>query len=78
MKDAEIATLVGDTTGGAFGGSERATVTLPYSRMQFEFDIFYVTDKDGHPLEAGTPPHHFKRPGMDALETTLAIISEER
>jgi len=76
MKDAGIATLVGDTTGGVFGGTSRTTVTLPNSGLQFEFDVFYITDRYGRPLEAGTQPHHFCRPGMDALETTLALISE--
>jgi len=38
--------------------------------------LFYVTDRYGRPLEAGTIPHYFNRPGMDALETVLAMIEE--
>jgi len=42
----------------------------------FCFDIFYVTDSLGRPLEAGNVPHYFNRPGIDALEAVLALIKE--
>jgi len=35
-----------------------------------------VTDIRGRPLEYGIDPHYFNRPGMDALETVLAMIAE--
>lgn len=75
MKDSGLATLVCDVTGGVFGGT-RQFITLPNSGVQFEMDLLYVVDSTGRPLEAGTIPHHFNRPGMDALATTLAIIAE--
>ena len=68
-------TLVGDITGGAFGGP-RTLAFMPNSGIIFYFDIFYITDMSGRPLEAGTIPHYFNRDGMDALETVLAIIAE--
>jgi hypothetical protein len=76
MKNTGFATLVGDITGGAYGGPQRPSRTLPNSGITFRFDVFYVTDSRGRPLEAGTIPHHFNHPGMDALETTLALIAE--
>ncbi|MCL2221058.1 MAG: hypothetical protein FWC20_02090 [Oscillospiraceae bacterium] len=38
-------------------------------------DIERFTDRYGRPLEAGTIPHHFNHPGMDAMETVLALIA---
>lgn len=73
--DSGFATLVGDTTGGVFGGP-RAFTQLPNSEITVEFDVFYVTNRHGRPLEAGTVPHYFNRPGMNALETALALIGE--
>ena len=70
-----FATHVGEVTGGNFGGP-REWIALPYSGIEFQMDFFYVTDERGRPLEAGTIPHHFNRPDMDALETTLALIAE--
>jgi hypothetical protein len=68
-------TLVGDRTGGCLGGP-RTMAFMPNTGIIFYFDIFYVTDAQGRPLEAGTIPHHFNRQGMDALETVLALIEE--
>lgn len=68
-------TLVGDRTGGNVGG-QRTVAFMPNTGIMFYFDIFYITDSQGRPLEAGTIPHHFNRPGMDALETVLALIME--
>jgi len=70
-----FATHVGDTTGGVLGGP-RTSVLMPNTGVVFYFDIFYITDARGRPLEAGTIPHHFNRPDMDALETVLALIEE--
>jgi len=71
----DFAIHVGDTTGGVFGGP-RTMAFMPNTGILFYFDIFYIIDSRGKPLEAGTIPHHFKREGMDALETTLALIAE--
>jgi len=68
-------TLVGDITGGCFGGP-RTLAFMPNTGIIFYFDIFYITDSRGRPLEAGTIPHHFNRPGLDALETVLELIEE--
>ncbi|MCL2249494.1 MAG: S41 family peptidase [Oscillospiraceae bacterium] len=68
-------TLVGDRTGGVLGGP-RTMALMPNTGIAFYFDIFYVTDRHGRPLEAGTIPHYFNHPGMDALETVLALIDE--
>jgi len=74
--ETDFATHVGATTGGAYGGGPRVVALLPNSGIAIQFDVFYLTDSRGRPLEAGTIPHHFNRPGMDALETTLALIAE--
>jgi hypothetical protein len=70
-----FATHVGETTGGCMGGP-RTMVFMPNTGIIFYFDVFYITDSRGRPLEAGTIPHHFNHPGMDALETVLALIAE--
>jgi len=75
-KESGFATLVGDITGGVYGGP-RTIMTLPNSGIAFTMDMFYLTDEHGRPLEAGTLPHYFNRENMDALETTLAMINEE-
>jgi hypothetical protein len=74
-KESGFATLVGEITGGVYGGP-RTFVALPNSGIVFNMDVFYVTDSHGRPLEAGTIPHYFNREGMDALETVLAMIEE--
>jgi hypothetical protein len=74
-KETGFATLVGDITGGTFGGP-RTLVLLPNTGIAIYFDVFYITDSRGRPLEAGTIPHHFNREGLDALETVLALIKE--
>jgi hypothetical protein len=74
-RESGFATLVGDVTGGNYGGP-RTFVALPNSGIAFEMDLFYVADSRGRPLEAGTILHIFNREGMDALETVLALIAE--
>ena len=66
---------MGEVTGGVYGGP-RTFVALPNSGIVFYMDVFYVTDEHGRPLEAGTVPHYFNRPGMDALQTVLVMIAE--
>ena len=70
-----FATLVGELTGGNYGGAG-TVVDLPNSGIRVGFDLFYVTDTNGRPLEAGTVPHYFNRQGMDALQTVLVMIEE--
>ena len=74
-KNTGFATLVGQRTGGAYGG-QRIIVALPNTGILFIMDTFYITDSYGRPYEAGTYPHYFNRDGMDALETTLQLITE--
>ena len=74
-KDMDFATIVGEITGGAYGGF-RTYSAMPNTGILFIFDAFYITDRHGRPLEAGTIPHHFNHPGMDAMETVLALIAE--
>lgn len=74
-RDTGIATHVGETTGGQYGGP-RIFIALPNTGILFQMDLFYITDRYGWPVEAGIAPHHFNREGMDALETTLALIAE--
>jgi hypothetical protein len=74
-KESGFATLVGETTGGAMGGARTIDV-LPNTGIAFIFDMFYVTDSRGRPLEAGVVPHYFNRRGMTALQTVLAMIAE--
>ena len=76
-KETGFATLVGDITGGGSGGP-RTIAFMPNTGIVFYFDMFYITDSRGRPLEAGTIPHHFNNPGMDALETVLSLIEEGR
>jgi hypothetical protein len=73
FKETGIATLVGDTTGGNYGGA-RITATLPNTGIPIIFDVLYITDSNGRPLETGIIPHFFNHTGMDALETVLALI----
>ena len=72
--DSGFATLVGESTGGIWGGN-REFARLPNSNIQVAFDIFYITDRYGYGIEAGIVPHYFS-PVADALETTLALIAE--
>jgi len=75
FKESGLATLVGDVTAGYFGGTSIRRY-LPNTGIPFIFDVLYITDHNGRPLEAGTIPHHFNRPGMDSMETVLALIAE--
>ena len=79
FKDAGIATFVGETTGGMVGTTRSQSsnlITLPNTGIIVIFNPAFITTQEGHPLELGTDPHYFNRPGMDALETVLAMIAE--
>jgi len=76
-KDIGFATLVGETTGGGAAPSFGSNfIALPNTGIIIRYDPALVTDRYGRPLEYGIEPHYFNRPGMCALETVLAMISE--
>lgn len=71
-----FATLVGTPTGGV-PGAMSAFAVLPNSGHIVRFDVGYITNRYGRSVEEfGVEPHYFNRPGMDALETVLALINE--
>ena len=78
-----FATFVGETTGGMIGsyvyqdGSfDLLRLMLPNTGFIIRFDNTLMMDLTGRPLEYGTEPHFFNRPGLDALETVLQMIYE--
>ena len=72
-----FATLVGEQIGGMYTSTVLSFFSLPNSGIVLQWDIDYLVDEYGRALnEFPTKPHHFNRPGMDALETTLALIAE--
>jgi len=77
-KNQNLAILVGNTTRGVVGnpGLYPVYFMLPNSGAIVRYDIAYTIDSSGRPLEEGISPHIFNRPGMDALETVLALIQE--
>ncbi|MCL2014655.1 MAG: S41 family peptidase, partial [Defluviitaleaceae bacterium] len=69
-------TLVGEQT-SHWNSEGRASFVLPRTGHVILMDTFYITDNTGRNIEEFPPePHYFNRPGMDALQTTLAIIVE--
>jgi len=73
----QFATLVGETTVGGYTSTIMTHFALPNSGIILRWDIDYITDQYGRALqEFPTTPHYFNRPGMDALETVLAMIEE--
>ena len=76
-KESGFATLVGESTFGSFGGYTAAFISLPNTGIIIRYDYGYITDLQGRSLEEfGITPHITNRPGMDALETALAVIAE--
>jgi len=79
-KEIGFATLVGNTTGGGLAFCSVAMfsnyITLPNTGIIVRYDTMLSLDPRGRPIEYGTEPHYFNRPGMDALETVLALIEE--
>ena len=77
-KNTGFATLVGETTGGAVPAPWGSNFfALPNTGIVIRYDPTFVTNRYGRPLEYGTQPHYFNRPGMDALETAVAMIGEQ-
>ena len=76
-KESGVATVVGTRTAGVFGGYTAAFVGLPNTGIIVRYDYGYTTDMQGRSLEEfGVTPNIFNRPGMNALETVLALIAE--
>jgi len=76
LRDTGFATMVGQPTAGIMGAIS-SYVLLPNSGIVVRYDMGYITDSYGRSFEEfGVSPHYYNRPGMDALETTLAIIEE--
>jgi len=74
----EIAIVVGETTRGVPGnpGLGRIYFSLPNTGVIVRYEPGYIVDITGRSLTEGIPPHFQNRPGLDALETTLALIQE--
>ena len=78
-KEMNFATLVGEQTSGGYTSTVMTHFSLPNTRILVSWDIDYLVDQYGRALEEfPTQPHYFNRPGMDALETVLAMIEEGR
>jgi C-terminal processing protease CtpA/Prc len=75
-----LATVVGQPTWGVVGtGFERDTVNfaLPNTGVIIRIDTALYKCHEGNILQGyGLQPHYAPRPGMDALETVLAMIAE--
>ena len=73
----DFATLVGEPTGGLYTAGPRMLSSLPITGIVVSWDVDYLVDQYGRALEEfTTTPHHFNRPGLDALETVLMLIVE--
>jgi len=74
----EFATVVGSPTAGITPSTLSVYhFFLPNTRTQLRLDVVYVTDMYGRSIvEFGVIPHYLNRPGMDALQTVLAMIEE--
>jgi len=75
-------TVVGEPTFGILATDFDPTtilISLPNTGIIVRLDIAYYTDPYGRPWNGyGIQPHYHPRPGMDALETVLAMIEEGR
>ncbi|MDQ1155879.1 hypothetical protein QE385_000206 [Sphingomonas sp. SORGH_AS 950] len=76
-----IAQIVGEQSAGnhskSRGQGSLLFIALPYSGMVVTWDPVYFTDAAGrHAHEHHVLPDHENRLGLDALQTTLAIILE--
>ena len=71
-----FATVVGEPT-SRVTGVVYTLAALPNTGILFRIDIGYTTDMYGRSIEEfGVIPDIANRPGMDALETVLAVIEE--
>ena len=81
-RQAGIARIVGEQSAGNYsksrGQGSLFFLDLPNTGIVVTWDPVYFTDSRGrHAHEHYVVPDHFNRPGMDALETVLAIIEED-
>ena len=75
-RETGFATLVGEPTAGIMAAISAYTL-LPNSGILVRYDLGYMTDSYGRSFEEfGVIPHYFNRPGMNALQTVLALIEE--
>ena len=75
----DLATVVGESGGGHFADPGLTTTffSLPNTGIIIRYDVGYpVCRYTGRSLEEGAVPHFFNRPGLTALETALALITE--
>jgi len=81
LKYNDVATLVGENTRGLFGTTYHpngAIISLPNTGIMLRIDTAYYTDAFGRPFQGyGITPNIFNHPGMDAMETVLALIAAE-
>lgn len=78
-RQAGIARIVGERSRGNYsksrGQGSLFFIDLPNTGIVVTWDPVYFTDSRGrHAHEHHVVPDHFNRPGMNALETVLAII----
>ena len=74
--NAGLGTVVGENTSGVMGPNT-TNVILPNTGLLVRLDVGLMTDAHGNPLEiGGIAPDVRNFYGMDALETTLAIIED--
>ena len=72
-----FATVVGEPT-ARVTGVIHSFASLPNTGILFRLDLGYTTDRYGRAIEEfGFIPQILNKPGMDALETVLAIINAE-
>jgi len=81
-RQAGIARIVGEQSRGNYsksrGQGSLFFLGLPNTGIVVTWDPVYFTDSRGrHAHEHYVVPDHVNRPGMDALETVLAIIAED-
>jgi len=81
-RQAGIASVIGEQSAGNYsksrGQGSLFFLELPKTGIVVTWDPVYFTDSRGqHAHEYHVIPDHFNRPGMDALETVVAIIENE-
>jgi len=76
-KETGFATLVGMPTGSSGMGINPTIIGLPNSGIIVQYQTLYSTNFTGrNSYEYGAEPHVRNFDGMDALETTLALIEQ--
>ena len=74
-----FATLVGQPVGGGITAAQNIIFKLPNSGLNVSWEVDYLTDQQGLSLtEFPTVPHYINRDGLNALDTVLILIDEQR